>query len=180
MNKTINIFATVLILFFAALSVIAQVPARPDPPRLVNDFAGVLGNTQEMEDSLERIAMHTSNQICVVTMSDLGGMNVDMMAQAIGNEWGVGNAKNNNGVIILIKPNTQDSKGQVFIALGTGLESVISNAICTSIANDYMIPYFKENDYENGTWAGINEIYKLAIQKFNEPDFIEKKTLIGP
>jgi uncharacterized protein len=170
MCRSIKIITTVLLLCFVTLSVQSQVPAKPEPLKLVNDFAGILGDTQEMEDSLERIAMHTSNQICVVTMTDLGGMSPGVMAQAIGNEWGVGTAEKNNGVVILIKPKTQDSNGEVFISPGTGLVNTISNDRCTSIANDYMIPRFKENDYVGGAWAGINEVYKLAIQEVNEPE----------
>lgn len=169
MRRSIKIITTVLLLCFVALSVQSQVPDKPDPLKLVNDFAGILGDTQEMEDSLERIALHTSNQICVVTMTDLGGMSPGVMAQAIGNKWGVGTDDKNNGVVILIKPKTQDSNGEVFISPGTGLVNTISNDRCSSIANDYMIPHFKENDYVSGTWAGINEVYNLAIQVYNAP-----------
>ena len=173
--RTIKIITTVCLLCFVTLSVQSQVPAKPEPPKLVNDFAGILGDTQEMEDSLQRIAMHTGNQICVVTMNDLGDMSPGMMANAIGNEWGAGNAEKDNGVIILIKPKTQDSNGQVFIAPGLGLVSVISDDRCTGIANDYMIPHFKENDYAGGAWAGIGEVYKLAIQKYNTPEPVENE-----
>lgn len=180
MCRSIKIITTVFLLCFVTLSVQSQVPAKPEPPKFVNDFAGILGDTQAMEDSLERIAMHTSNQICVVTMTDLGDMSPDMMAYAIGKEWGVGTAEKNNGVVILIKPKTPDSKGQVFIALGSGLENTISDDMCTSIANDYMIPRFKENDYAGGAWAGINEVYKLATPEVKElepePDPVENKS----
>ena len=61
-----------MLLCLAALTAIAQVPPRPNPPRLVNDLAGILGDCQWLEDSLEKIAVETSNQICVVTMEDFG------------------------------------------------------------------------------------------------------------
>ena len=38
-----------------------NLPDRPNPPRLVNDYSGVLGNTQSMEDTLEQFAKLTSN-----------------------------------------------------------------------------------------------------------------------
>jgi len=177
MKKTTYLLMTILLLVLATLSVQAQVPPVPEPPVLVNDFAGILGDTQAMEDSLENIAMHTSNQICVVTMSDLGGMTPAQMAQSIGNQWGVGSSKYNNGVVILIKPKTQDSNGQTYIALGTGLEDVISDSVSARIVAEYMIPHFKNNDYPGGAWAGINEIYKLAVQKYNEPQDSGKESL---
>ena len=124
-NKTVLRLTAILLLGLTSLTVLAQVPARPDPPRLVNDFAGILGDCQWLEDSLEKIAVETSNQICVVTMDDLGGYDKAMMAYSIGQQWGVGTQRNRNGVVILVKPKTADSRGEAFIATGFGLEGAI-------------------------------------------------------
>jgi len=162
------------LLCLTALTALAQVPARPNPPRLVNDFAGILGDCQWLEDSLERIAVETSNQICVVTMNDFGGYDKAMMAYSIGQEWGVGKKENNNGVVILIKPKTADSKGEAFIAPGYGLEGVITDAMSTRVVNQEMIPYFKENDYLGGVWAGAKIVRDLAIGEYNEEDYVQE------
>ena len=73
-NRRLSQLTVVLLLCLTTLTVTAQVPDRPDPPKLVNDFAGILGDCQWLEDSLEQIAMKTSNQICVVTLNDLDGL----------------------------------------------------------------------------------------------------------
>lgn len=173
-NKAILRSMAILLLCFTAVTAMAQVPARPDPPRLVNDFAGILGDCQWLEDSLERIAMETSNQICVVTMNDLGGYDKAMMAYSIGESWGVGKKGNNNGVVILIKPKTADSKGEAFIAPGYGLEGAITDATSTRIVNQEMIPYFKDNDYLGGVWAGAQVVRDLAIGEYNEEDYAQQ------
>lgn len=173
-NKTQGRLMTFLLLCFTAVAVLAQVPARPNPPRLVNDYAGVLGDCQWLEDSLERIAMETSNQICVVTLNDLGGYDKAWMAYKIGQEWGVGNKENRNGVVILIKPKTEDSKGEAFIATGHGLEGAITDAMSTRIVNNVMIPYFKENDYLGGVWAGSQAVRDLAVGEYNEEDYVSQ------
>jgi len=164
----------VLLLCLATLSVLAQVPPRPNPPRLVNDFAGILGDCQWLEDSLERIAVETSNQICVVTMDDLGGYDKAMMAYSIGQQWGVGTERNRNGVVILVKPKTADSKGEAFIATGYGLEGAITDAASTRIVNQEMIPHFKENDYLGGVWAGAQVVRDLATGEYNEKDYAQQ------
>ena len=166
-----RLMAVALLLCLTALATMAQVPERPNPPRLVNDFAGILGDCQWLEDSLERIAVETSNQICVVTMNDFGGYDKAMMAYSIGQEWGVGKKGNNNGVVILIKPKTEDSKGEAFIAPGYGLEGAITDAISTRIVNQEMIPHFKENDYLGGVWAGAQVVRDLATGEYNEEDY---------
>ena len=170
-NKAISQFTAVTLLCLTAMAAVAQVPARPDPPRLVNDFAGILGDCQWLEDSLEKIAMETSNQICVVTMNDFGGYDKAMMAYSIGEQWGVGKKGNNNGVVILIKPKTAEAKGEAFIAPGYGLEGAITDATSTRIVNQEMIPYFKDNDYLGGVWAGAQVVRDLAIGEYNEEDY---------
>ena len=172
-NVATRLTATIM-LCLAVLTVTAQVPPRPDPPRLVNDFAGILGDCQWLEDSLERIAMETSNQICVVTMNDFGDYDKAWMAYSIGQEWGVGKKGNNNGVVILIKPKTAESKGEAFIAPGYGLEGAITDATSTRIVNQEMIPYFKENDYLGGVWAGAQVVRDLAIGEYNEEDYVQQ------
>ena len=169
-----RLMAVALLLCFTALAAMAQVPERPNPPRLVNDFAGILGDCQWLEDSLERIAVETSNQICVVTMNDFGGYDKAMMAYSIGQEWGVGKKGNNNGVVILIKPKTEDSKGEAFIAPGYGLEGAITDATSTRIVNQEMIPHFKENDYLGGVWAGAQVVRDLATGEYNEEDYAQQ------
>ena len=173
-NKAILRLTATLLLCLTSLTVLAQVPARPDPPRLVNDFAGILGDCRWLEDSLEKIAMETSNQICVVTMDDLGGYDKAMMAYSIGQQWGVGTQRNRNGVVILIKPKTADSKGEAFIATGYGLEGAITDATSTRIVNQEMIPYFKDNDYLGGVWAGAKVVRDLATGEYNEEDYAQQ------
>ena len=75
-----------LLLMVALLSVrmMAQIPDRPNPPRLVNDLARVINDRSAMEDTLEAFARNTSNQIVVVTVSDLGGYDKADYAQRLG------------------------------------------------------------------------------------------------
>ena len=173
-NSRFSRLTAIMILCLTALTVTAQVPPRPNPPKLVNDFAGILGDCQWLEDSLEQIAMETSNQICVVTMNDFGDYDKAWMGYKIGQEWGVGNKTNRNGVVILIKPKTESSKGEAFIAVGHGLEGAITDATSTRIVNQEMIPYFKENDYLGGVWAGAQVVRDLAIGEYNEEDYINQ------
>lgn len=148
------------------------VPLCPDPPRLVNDYSGVLGNAQWLEDSLESIAFKTGNQICVVTMDDFGDYDRAEMAHMIGQQWGVGAKGKNNGVVILIKPKTPIAKGEAFIAIGRGLENAISDEACNVIVNRDMIPHFKENDYTGGVWTGAKVVRDLAVGKYNVDDYL--------
>ena len=80
-----------------------KIPARPVPPRLVNDFADILSDREEyaLETKLVNYNDTTSTQICVVTVTSLDGTTSDDFAQKLGEQWGVG-TNDNNGVVILV------------------------------------------------------------------------------
>ena len=141
------------------------IPDAPNPPRLVNDFASIFTAEQVavMEDSLETFARKTSNRIAVVTMADLRGLEPMEMAYGIGKKWGVGDKEHNAGVVILVKPKSADSRGEVFIATGYGVEGVLTDAFCSDIIRNEMIPHFRNNDYYGGVDAAL-KIIKPAMQ----------------
>ena len=165
---------TLMLLALCAIASMAQVPDAPNPPRLVNDFAGIFSDSQvrELEDSLDYFARKTSNQIAVVTMSDLGGMEPSQMAYEIGEGWGVGGKDYRNGVVILVKPKN-DTRGQVFIATGYGLEGALPDATCKRIVERCMIPHFKHGDYYGGVVEALSVIKPIAAGEYSKEQFEE-------
>jgi len=161
--KKLVILISVILVFIA--NSFAQIPERPVPPRLVNDFANVLTESERqfIEDTLVRFDRATSTQIVVVTVPDLQGNDPGDFSFQLGEKWGVGQKGTNNGIVILVKPKQGNSKGQVFIATGYGLEGVLPDAIVNSTVIDYeMIPYFKENNYYKGLSSGIKVIMEIT------------------
>lgn len=147
----------------------AAIPSRPSPARLVNDLAEIFTPAQEVE--LERMLTafddSTSNQIAVVTVKDLEGYDASEYATRIGLDWGVGSEKFDNGVVILVKPKT-NSPGQVFIAVGYGLEGAIPDAYAKRIIDNEMIPFFRQNDYYGGVHTGCKVLMKLASGEISQ------------
>lgn len=173
--KKINAAAALLLVAALLQTVAAQVPARPDPPRLVNDLSGILSPSQVkwLEDSLVRFDRHTSNQVVVVTIDDLGGMDPAEMAYEIGEQWQVGTADDNNGVVVLVKPKKGSSRGQAFIATGYGLEGALPDATCKMIVEREMIPHFKQNDYFGGIRAAVGVICPIAAGEYSKERYEE-------
>ena len=159
-----SLLFTLILLCSVSLDLFSQIPERTSPSRLLNDFAGIFTPAQryELENFLVMIDYSTSNQICVVSVTDLGGMDIAGYATELGEKWGVGSANFDNGVVILIKPKTVSAKGELFIAVGRGLEGVIPDAIANRVSDQIMIPYFAQNDYYKGTLAGVDYLYRLA------------------
>lgn len=173
--KTIWMLIVVVLLGFAT-TVMAQVPEKPNPPRLVNDLVGIFTPQQihVLEDTLVRFSKKTSNQVTIVTVKDLAGMEASQFAYEIGEKWGVGGSKLNNGVVILIKPK-DTTKGQAFIATGYGVEGVLPDASCSRIVNNEMIPEFKKNDYFAGVARALNVILPVLAKEYSIEEY-EKRT----
>jgi uncharacterized protein len=171
-NLKYLLFVILLIPAFA----FAQIPERPNPPRLVNDFAQVLtaeeGN--KMEAMLTQFAQKTSTQIVVVTVPDLQGYDKADYAQQLGENWGVGQQGNDNGLVVLLKPKTTESNGQVFVATGYGLEGVLPDAIVNrDIVDNEMIPRFQQNDYYGGLVAGVSVLMDITRGEYTAADYKE-------
>ncbi len=171
--SAIRTFAVILIFLVIAAGLKADIPPRPSPPRLVNDLASLLKpeEVSALERSLVRFADTTSNQIAVVIVSTLGGMDKSEFAYKIGQSWGVGQSKFNNGIVILLKPKSSEEKGEVFIATGYGLEGVLPDAICKRIIEKEMIPYFMNNDYYGGITEALKVIMPIVSGEINSKDY---------
>ena len=126
-----NLYLLILSVLFCTTAVDSafsqKIPERPVPPRLVNDFAGILKaeEVRNLEQKLVSFNDSTSTQIAIVIVRSLGGSDKADYAQQLAEKWGIGRKGLNNGVLILIKPKTADSNGQVQIAPGYGLEGPI-------------------------------------------------------
>ena len=167
--KSICIFG---LLFFTTV-LTAQIPAKPVPPRLVNDFASIISasDAQRLEEALVAFSDSTSNQIVIVTVNSLEGMDKAQFAYKIGADWKVGQNEFNNGVVILIKPRTGNERGEAFIATGYGLEGALPDAICKRILEQEMLPRFREEDYTGGIIAALNVIMPIAAGEISSDQY---------
>ena len=146
------------------------IPSKPVPQRLVNDYAGIFSGKQAavLERALTAFDDSTSNQITVVTVTDLEGYSAMEYATQIGLDWKVGSEKFDNGVVLLVKPKTYESNGQVAISVGYGLEGAIPDAYSKRIIETVIIPHFRQNDYYSGIAEACVVLMKLASGEISE------------
>ena len=178
MKKLKQYSAISLIILFSFLS-LAQAQDIPDPmnpPRLVNDFASFLPQTEvnQLEGKLRQFNNQTSTQIYVVIIKDLKGYAPGDFAVRLGEKWGVGQKNKNNGIVILVKPKTSDSQGHVFISTGYGLEGVVPDAIANRIVNNEILPAFKTGNYYGGIDKAVNVLISLSKGECTAEDYHNK------
>ncbi len=171
----IRLLCICMLCIYAKPIVAAEIPERPNPPHLVNDLANLLSSSEirMLEDSLVAFDKSQSTQIVVLTVSSLEGYEIADFAYRVGQTWGVGQKGKNNGVVMVVKPKTTDSRGQAFISTGYGLEGVLPDITCSRIVNNEMIPHFRENDYASGVVAGALAIMKAVRGEYTNDSFDE-------
>jgi uncharacterized protein len=69
-----------------------------------------------------------------------------------------------------VKPKT-DTKGEVFIATGYGVEGALPDASCSRIINNEMIPQFKNNDYFGGVVRALNVIMPVLAKEYSIEEY---------
>lgn len=166
MNKK---FTVILLLFFALRS-IAQInekdlPPRPSPPRLVNDLAEVLlpYQEQELEQKLVAFDDSTSTQIAIITLKSTGRYAIEDYALYLGRFWGVGQKDMDNGVVILAAIDDR----RVTIQVGYGIEAYITDGRAKRIIENYILPEFKNGNYNAGLDAGAMQVMAYVSGQFD-------------
>ena len=112
-------------------------------------------------DSLCR-ALRTQGlaQVAVVAIDDIAGDAVFDFAIELFRSWGVGDARNDNGLgILLVK-----EQHEIRFVTGGGLEGVLPDAICKRIQTQFMLPHFREEDYDGGMTAGVGAVATVLVE----------------
>ncbi len=155
---------------------LAQIPERPKSERLNNklskEFPNFISSQQaeQLEQQLQDFSLETSNQICVVIVDDLNGLDDASFAVGILNNWGVGQKGKNNGVVVLVKPTGNSGERKLFISVGYGLEGAITDLETKHISENEIIPEFKQGNYFNGLMNGCRALASEARGEYNKKD----------
>lgn len=157
------------------------IPDAPYPPRLVNNlskaYPNFLSEQEEnlLESKLETFANETSNQIVIVIVDNLNDYEPWEFATRLGEKWKIGQEKEDNGIVILIKPTkSENGKRKSFIAPGKGLEGVIPDAICRQIEDNELVPYLKSGQFYTALDNTTNVLMDLAKGEYNSKEYAKK------
>jgi uncharacterized protein len=151
-------------LLFANNAFAQNIIAKPNPATLVTDLAGVLTPEQKqaLENKLVAIDDSSSNQIAVVIIPSLDGYPKEEYANKLLREWGIGNKKTNNGILLLIAVNDR----QIRIEVGYGLEGAIPDITALNIIDNDIKPAFKAGNYYEGIDQATDNIAKAAVGEY--------------
>ena len=152
-------------------------PARPSPARFVNNFSSefpdFLSADEErtLENKLDQFNKETSNQIVIVIVDDLCDYEPNQFSTMIGEKWGIGQGKFDNGVVVMIKPTGGSGQRKTYIAVGYGLEGAIPDITSKRIVENEIIPLFKEGNYFTALDGATTILISLAKNEFSYKEY---------
>src|SRR5271170_7957909 len=142
----------------AALWVGAALAAASFPPLTgrVVDQAKILSpvTAADLEGKLADLEQKSGIQLVVATVPSLGGEEIEPYANELFRAWKLGEAKKNNGALLLIASNER----RVRIEVGHGLEGTLTDAVSSIIISNAIAPRFKAGDFNGGVTRGVDDI----------------------
>jgi len=149
-----------LFLLFAALVAFIAAPATaqsfPELTGRVVDQADIIPADQEAQlvAALEALETQSQRQVVIATVNSLEGYEIADYGYQLGRAWGIGDAKRNDGALLLVAPNER----RVRIEAGYGVEGYLTDALSALIIQNQILPRFREGDFPGGITAGAAAI----------------------
>jgi uncharacterized protein len=122
----------------------------------VVDNAGMIDPTTKaaLTQKLEDFEKKGADQIVVATIDSLDGQPLEDYANRLYRAWGLGQAGENNGVLLLVAKNDRKMR----IEVGYGLEGTLTDLHTKLIIENTMVPAFRANDFSGGISRAVDDI----------------------
>jgi uncharacterized protein len=147
--------------FFLAIGsfALAADPTYPALTGRIVDGANLIAPEarQRIEAKLKAHEDKTSDQLVVATVPSLQDVTIEDFANGLFRFWKLGEAKTNNGVLLLVAPNER----KVRIEVGYGLEGALTDALSKVIITTAVAPKFKTGDFAGGIEGGVDAILSI-------------------
>ncbi|MGE3680792.1 MAG: YgcG family protein [Bdellovibrionales bacterium] len=147
-----------------------QVPPLTGP---VVDQAEMLdsGIEERLSRFLHRLNELGGTQLQVATVPELGGLSIEEASIKMTDQWQLGSAKEDNGVLLLIAAQER----RVRIEVGQGREGVLPDVIASRIIREVIVPRLRQGSPAQAISEGV-----LAIVHYTDPQFLEKSGVAAP
>lgn len=171
------IYLLVCCFLFICLSSKVYAVVEPTKEFYVNDYANILDSqTEQYIISVNRVInSKTGAQIVVVTVPNLEGNSLEEYATEVFRKFGIGDKTKNNGLLLLLALEER----QFRVEVGYGLEGILPDAKTGRMQDEYIIPYLRENDWDNGIRNGFNAFVEEIKNEYGVSLDTQKAISVG-
>lgn len=144
-----------------------------DVRRYVSDPTNILSPaaTDTINAILGRLEKSTGIETAVVMLPSIGENDIFDFSTSLFRKWGIGKKKSDNGLLILFVMDQH----KVRFATGYGIEGTMTDAMSKRIQMQYMVPAFKQSDWNKGMVEGIRATAKV-LDGSMEPEAADSDT----
>jgi uncharacterized membrane protein YgcG len=162
----------------ASASVPQPGPPFPDPVdgRAVYDYAGILSaeTIASTEQIIDVIEVQTKAEVVVYTQAlgrdDITADEADKDAAALMDQWGVGRAGVNDGLVILYDLDTSLQHGQVRLYAGSGFAATyMSQDKLQAVFDTEMLPLLQNGDLDPALGVALGEVVTATLGATEPP-----------
>lgn len=111
-----------------------------------------------LNDRAAAFERDTSGEIAIVVIRSLDGLTIEDAAVKLFEMWGIGKKSHDNGLLFLWS--TGDRRLRVEV--GYGFEGALPDGKVGAILDQYVIPRFKANQYDQGLLDGVDALIAAA------------------
>ncbi|EHK1787508.1 YgcG family protein [Escherichia coli] len=157
----------ILMFTFVCSFVAAQPTIVPQLQQQVTDLTSSLNSQEkkELTHKLESIFNNTQVQIAVLIVPTTKDETIEQYATRVFDNWRLGDAKRNDGILIIVAW----SDRTVRIQVGYGLEEKVTDALAGDIIRSNMIPAFKQQKFAQGLELAINALNNQLTSQHQYP-----------
>ncbi len=144
-----------------------------DVRRYVTDPSSILSPaaTDTINAILGRLEKSTGIETAVVMLPSIGENDIFDFSTSLFRKWGIGKKKSDNGLLILFVMDQH----KVRFATGYGIEGTMTDAMSKRIQMQYMVPAFKQSDWNKGMVDGVRATAKV-LDGSMEPEATDSDT----
>lgn len=146
------------------LSAQYHIPQKPNVLYPVYDEVGILSEEekQQLNQKLIKFEDSTSTEIEVIIIPSTKGEDINLLATKFGQEWKIGKAKKDNGVVFLIAIEDRTMS----IQQGRAVEQYLTASVSGQIIDYLVVPHFKQKNWYQGIDNGTDAIIEALQGKF--------------
>ncbi|WP_341475829.1 TPM domain-containing protein [Christiangramia salexigens] len=115
-----------------------------------------------LERKLINYADTTSTQIVIATIQSLQGEYEGTYAPQWAHEWGIGQSKKDNGLLILVA----QKERKIWITTGYGLEEYLTDFRTKQIIEQIILPEFRNGNIYGGLDKGTSAVFQVLSGTF--------------
>lgn len=132
-----------------------------DPERRLSNATKALVNSR-----LQALRDSTSAEVAVAVVPSIGDYTIEDFSEKVFTRWGLGKEDKDNGVLLLISPDSRE----VRIQTGYGAEGVLPDITCRLIIDETVIPNMQNDCLD----CAVDDATRMISEIMTNPEYAEE------